>query len=86
MANDTDSVGFFAGRGFANTPPQRQPQKTAIIAKEEELTFAALNRRVHALAGHLQQKAFVKAIVSVCSCPTQRRFPSATLLHKRSAR
>ena len=55
MANHTGSVGFFAAEVLQATA-QRQPQKTAIIAKEEELTFAALNRRVHALAGHLQQE------------------------------
>ena len=53
MANDTDPVGFFAAEILEKTA-ERQPLKTAIIAKEEELTFAALNQRVHALAGHLQ--------------------------------
>ena len=52
MADDTDSLGFYAGEVLERTAA-RQPDKTAIIAKEEELTFAALNRRVHALAGHL---------------------------------
>jgi len=55
MANHTGSVGFFAAEVLQATA-QRQPQKTAIIAKEEELTFAALNQRVQALAGHLQQE------------------------------
>jgi len=55
MANDTRSVGFFAGEVLDQTAA-RQPQKTAIIAKEEELTFAALNQRVHAIAGHLQNE------------------------------
>ena len=55
MANDTRSVGFFAAEVLDQTAA-RQPQKTAIIAKEEELTFATLNRRVHALAGHLQNE------------------------------
>ncbi|MBI3064025.1 MAG: AMP-binding protein [Deltaproteobacteria bacterium] len=58
MANDTHSVGFFAAQVLDQTAA-RQPHKTAIITKEEELTFAALNQRVHALAGHLQ-KAGVK--------------------------
>jgi long-chain acyl-CoA synthetase len=53
MANDTDPVGFFAAEVLEKTA-ERQPLKTAIIAKEEELTFAALNQRVRALAGHLQ--------------------------------
>src|SRR6266404_4876811 len=53
MADDTGSVGFFAAEVLERTA-ECQPQKTAIIAKEEELTFATLNQRVHALAGHLQ--------------------------------
>jgi long-chain acyl-CoA synthetase len=52
MANHTDSLGFYAGEVLERTAA-RHPDKTAIIAKEEELTFAALNQRVHALAGHL---------------------------------
>ena len=55
MANDTHSVGFFAGEVLDQTAA-RQPHQTAIITKEEELTFAALNQRVHALAGHLQNQ------------------------------
>jgi long-chain acyl-CoA synthetase len=55
MANDSGSVGFFAAEVLEQTA-RRQGQKTAIIAKEEELTFSALNQRVHALAGHLQQE------------------------------
>lgn len=55
MANDTGSVGFFAAELLAKTA-ERQPQKTALIAKEEELSFGALNERVHALAAHLQQE------------------------------
>jgi long-chain acyl-CoA synthetase len=55
MANDTRSIGFFAAEVLEETA-QRQPQKTAIIAKEEELTFATLNQRVHALAARLQQE------------------------------
>ena len=34
---------------------RRQPQKTAIITKDEELTFAALDQRVQGLAANLQQ-------------------------------
>ena len=52
MANHTDSLGFYAAEVLQQTAA-RQPDKTAIIAKEEELTFAALNQRVQALAGHL---------------------------------
>ena len=55
MANDTGSVGFFAAEILAKTA-ERQPQKIALIAKEEELSFAALNQRVQALAAHLQQE------------------------------
>ncbi|HWH77222.1 MAG TPA: AMP-binding protein [Candidatus Binatus sp.] len=55
MANDTRALGFFAAELLAKTA-QRQPQKTAIIAKDEELSFATLNHRVEALAGHLQQE------------------------------
>ena len=55
MANDTGSVGFFAAEVLDKTA-QVQPRKTALIAKEEELTFGTLNQRVHALAGHLQQE------------------------------
>ncbi len=55
MANDPHTVGFFAAEVLHRTA-QKYPQKTAIIAKEEELTFAALNQRVHAVAGHLQNE------------------------------
>ncbi|MGH7809727.1 MAG: class I adenylate-forming enzyme family protein, partial [Candidatus Binatia bacterium] len=54
MANHTDSVGFYAAE-VLDRMAERQPHKTALIAKEEELSFGALNQRVHALAGHLQQ-------------------------------
>ncbi|HMA80099.1 MAG TPA: class I adenylate-forming enzyme family protein, partial [Candidatus Binatia bacterium] len=55
MANDTGSVGFFAAEVLERTAA-RQGQKTAVIAKDDELTFAELNQRVHALATHLQQE------------------------------
>ena len=55
MANNSSSVGFFAAEVLDQTA-QRRPQKTAIVAKDEELSFAALNQRVHALAAHLQQE------------------------------
>jgi long-chain acyl-CoA synthetase len=55
MANNTDSIGFFAAEILAQTA-ERQPQKMALIAKEEELTFGVLNQRVQALAAHLQQE------------------------------
>jgi long-chain acyl-CoA synthetase len=54
MANDSGSVGFFAAEVLEKTA-HRQPHKAAIIAKDEELTFAVLNQRVHGLAANLQQ-------------------------------
>src|SRR5882724_2482930 len=54
MANDSGSVGFFAAEVLEKTV-HRQPHKTAIITKDEEVTFAALNQRVHGLAANLQQ-------------------------------
>jgi long-chain acyl-CoA synthetase len=53
LADYSNSVGFFAAE-LLDQAAQKHPTKTAIISKEEELTFAVLNRRVHALAGHLQ--------------------------------
>src|SRR3989442_3888127 len=55
MANDSATVGFFAAEMLEKTA-ERQPQKTAIIFKEEKLTFAALTQRVQALAFHLQKE------------------------------
>ena len=55
MANDSGQIGFFAAAALEKTAA-RQPQKKAIIAKEEELTFAVLNQRVQALAAHLQKE------------------------------
>src|SRR5215470_9260631 len=55
MANDSGEIGFFAAEALEKAAA-RQPQKKAIIAKEEELTFAVLNQRVRALAGHLQKE------------------------------
>ena len=55
MANHTDSVGFFAAEVLEKTAA-RQAQKTAIIAKEEQLTFGELNRQAQALASHLQRE------------------------------
>ncbi|HVH92168.1 MAG TPA: AMP-binding protein, partial [Candidatus Acidoferrum sp.] len=54
MANDSGAIGFFAAEVLEKTA-LRQPQKVAIIAKDEELTFTALNQRVHGLAANLQQ-------------------------------
>ena len=55
MANDSGGVGFFAAEMLEKTA-ERQPQKTAIIAKEEQLTFSVLSQRVQALAAHLQEE------------------------------
>ena len=55
MANDSSSLGFFAAEVLDRTAA-RQGQKTAIISKDEELTFHALNERIYALAAHLQQE------------------------------
>ena len=55
MANDPDSLGFFAAVALDNMA-RRQPHKTAVVSKDEEITFAELNRRVHALAAHLQKE------------------------------
>ena len=54
MANDSGSVGFFAAEVLEKTANQ-QPHKTAIITKDEELTFAGLNQQVHQLAANLHQ-------------------------------
>ncbi len=53
MANNTDSLGFYPAERLDKTA-ERQPSKTAIIARDEQLTFATLTQRVHALAAHLQ--------------------------------
>jgi long-chain acyl-CoA synthetase len=55
MANDTGSLGFFAAEVLERTA-LRQPRKTAVIAKDEELSFSELNQRVCALAAHLQEE------------------------------
>ncbi|HEY7713187.1 MAG TPA: AMP-binding protein [Candidatus Binatia bacterium] len=55
MANDTDSLGFYAAEVLQKTA-ENQPEKIALIAKEETLSFSALNQRVHSLAAHLQQE------------------------------
>jgi long-chain acyl-CoA synthetase len=55
MADDTHSVGFYAAEVLEETA-KRQPQKTAVIAREESLTFGELNQRVRALAVHLQRQ------------------------------
>ena len=55
MADHSNSVGFFAAEVLERTA-QKHPQKTALIAREERLTFLALSQRIHALATHLQSE------------------------------
>jgi long-chain acyl-CoA synthetase len=55
MADDSGSLGFFAAEVLEKTAA-RQGHKTAIISKDEDLTFGTLNERVNALAVHLQQE------------------------------
>jgi len=55
VANNLDSVGFFAAERL-DQASREHPSKIAVIDKEEELSFSVLNRRVHALAGHLQKE------------------------------
>jgi long-chain acyl-CoA synthetase len=53
MANDSGSVGFFAAEVLARSVA-RHPQKAALVAKDETLSFVTLSQRVHALAARLQ--------------------------------
>ena len=55
MANDSDSLGFFAAALLEDTAA-REPQKIAVISKDEKLTFAELNQQVCALASELQKE------------------------------
>jgi long-chain acyl-CoA synthetase len=55
VAKHIDSVGFFAAE-LLDQAARKHPNKTAIIDKEEELSFSVLNQRVHALAGHLHSE------------------------------
>jgi long-chain acyl-CoA synthetase len=55
MADDRDPIGFYAAEILHQTAA-RQPAKTAVIAREESLTFAELDRRVRALAAQLQRE------------------------------
>ncbi len=55
MAEHSHSLGFFAAEVLERTAA-RQPQKKALIAKEEELSFTALIERVRALAAHLAKE------------------------------
>ncbi len=53
MAIDSNQAGFFVGEVLEQTT-QRYPNKTALIAKEGEMTFAQVNEKARCLAGHLQ--------------------------------
>ena len=53
MTIDSNQGGFFVGEVLEQTA-QRYADKTALIAKEGELTFAQVNERSSFLAGHLQ--------------------------------
>lgn len=55
MADDSHQVGFFVGDVLEGTARQ-YPHQRALIAKEEELSFSAVNDRVTCLAGHLQRE------------------------------
>jgi long-chain acyl-CoA synthetase len=52
MANDSHSIAFFAGDVLAATA-RKFAEKTALICKDEQLTFGALDAKVSALAGRL---------------------------------
>jgi long-chain acyl-CoA synthetase len=55
MANHSDQVGFFVGDILEGTA-RKHPEKTALISREGELTFRAVNERVTSLASHLQSE------------------------------
>jgi long-chain acyl-CoA synthetase len=52
MANDSHPIAFFPGEVLAQTARSRREQ-TALVFKDEELSFGALDEKVSALAGHL---------------------------------
>ncbi len=53
MAIDSNQAGFFVGEILEHTA-KRYPDKTALIAKEGELTFSQVNEKASWIAGHLQ--------------------------------
>lgn len=55
MAEHSDRVAFFVGAVLEGSA-RRFPRQRALIAKEEELSFSALNDKVTCLASHLQSK------------------------------
>src|SRR5262245_29615072 len=54
MANDSSSIAFFDAEVLEKTA-RPHTQKTAIMTKDDELTFADLNQRINGLAASLQQ-------------------------------
>jgi long-chain acyl-CoA synthetase len=55
VASDTHQLGFFVGE-ILERAAQKYPEKTALISKEGELTFSALDEKVACLAAHLQSE------------------------------
>ncbi len=55
MANNSSQIGFFVGERLEKSS-RAQPAKTALISREDEITFAELNEKVNSLAGHLQRE------------------------------
>lgn len=55
MAKHSDQIAFFAGQLLEETA-HKYPEKTALIAREAELSFSTLNETVTRLAGHLHRE------------------------------
>lgn len=55
MADDPRQIGFFAGEAL-QAAAQKYAQKTALVCKEEALTFAQTDEKAAALASHLQSE------------------------------
>ena len=55
MANDPHQVGFFVGEVLEGTA-RKYPEKTALIFRDETLTFRALDEAVSSLARYLQKE------------------------------
>ncbi len=55
MASDPNKIGFFVGKILEETA-QKFSEKVALIAREGEMSFAAMNERVTCLAGRLQSE------------------------------
>ncbi|HEX9879503.1 MAG TPA: AMP-binding protein [Candidatus Binatia bacterium] len=59
MAIDSNRAGFFVGEVLENIA-RRSPHKTALIAREGQLTFSEVDAKATVLAGHLQQEGIRK--------------------------